>query len=235
MNNPIIKNSLTKSLFMNTSFMKTSFARLSASNLSVPLWSTSRFYSRLLPAVILSLSALSGCQKAPEPEIVESDTQNVPVTTTVNQDINAEEINQQNIDEMAAETEREANLENLENNIGAAGVTPNAETMTPSPEQAIKGLQVTDVRYRSAAGETLSVVFETSATGVLNAIVTLPSNTKMTLSAPEGQGNNPTYRSADGNIELVSHGGGSAIDLMQNNNITSFEAISAEAEVITQP
>ena len=58
---------------------------------------------------------------------------------------------------------------------------------------------------------------------------------KMTLSAPEGQGNNPTYRSKDGSTELVSHGGGSAIDLMQKGKLTSFDATSAEAEVITQP
>lgn len=81
----------------------------------------------------------------------------------------------------------------------------------------------------------MSVVFETSATGVLNAIVTLPNKPKMTLSALEGQGNNPTYRSKDGSTELVSHGGGSAIDLMQKGKLTSFDATSAEAEVITQP
>ena len=56
----------------------------------------------------------------------------------------------------------------------------------------------------------------------------------MTLSAPEGQGNNPTYRSSDGSIELVSHAGGGTIDLVQNNKITSFDAVSAEAEVITE-
>jgi hypothetical protein len=68
----------------------------------------------------------------------------------------------------------------------------------------------------------------------LNAIVTLPNSPKLTLSAPEGQGNNPTYRSKDGSIELVSHGGGSSIDLIENGTITSYEATSAEAEVVTQ-
>ncbi len=56
----------------------------------------------------------------------------------------------------------------------------------------------------------------------------------MTLSAPEGQGNKPTYRSSAGSIQLVSHGGGSSIDLIQNNKTTSFEAISVEAEVISE-
>ncbi|WP_350571896.1 hypothetical protein, partial [Pseudomonas sp. H26/SER47-MNA-CIBAN-0231] len=77
-------------------------------------------------------------------------------------------------------------------------------------------------------GENLSVVFETSAAGVLNAIVTLPSKPKITLSAPEGQGNNPTYRSSDGSIQLVSHAGGGSIDFIRNNKVTSFDAVSAE-------
>ena len=104
----------------------------------------------------------------------------------------------------------------------------------PNPEQAIKGAQITDVRYKSAAGDTLSVVFETSAAGLLNAIVTRPNQPKLTLSAPEGQGNNPTYRSADGSTQLVSHAGGSTIDFIQNDTVTSFDALSAEAEVITE-
>ena len=104
----------------------------------------------------------------------------------------------------------------------------------PNPEQAIKCAQITDVNYRSASGETIFVIYETSEKGVLNAIVTLPNKPKMTLSAPEGQGNNPTYRSNDGSIQLVSHGGGSSIDLIQNNKTTSFEAISVEAEVISE-
>ncbi|MGB2082484.1 MAG: hypothetical protein ACPHVJ_05970, partial [Psychrobacter sp.] len=112
--------------------------------------------------------------------------------------------------------------------------TANDSAEKPNPEQAIKGAQITDVRYKSAAGESLSVVFETSAAGMLNAIITRPNQPKMTLSAPEGQGNNPTYQSADGSIQLVSHAGGGTIDLIRNNKVTSFDAVSAEAEVITE-
>lgn len=198
--------------------------------------SLAKNYSRLLPALILSLGSLvtlSACQK--EPETVEAPaevaSQTVPVTTVVTDD----QIAQTKVPEDSMANEREIDLAELENNVGAAGVTPNAETTIPSPEQAIKGTQITDVQYRSQSGATMTVVFETSATGVLNATVSLPNRAKMTLSAPDGQGNNPTYRSKDGTIELISHGGGGTIDLMQSGQLTSFEAVSVEAEVITQP
>ncbi len=200
--------------------------------------SLAKNYSRLLPALILSLGSLvtlSACQK--DPETVEAPAevarQTVPVTTLVTDD----QIAKTEVVEDSVANDREVNLAELENNIGAAGagVTPNAETTTPSPEQAIKGTQITDVQYRSDSGATMSVVFETSATGVLNAIISLSNKPKITLSAPEGQGNNPTYRSKDSTIELISHGGGGTIDLMQSGQLTSFEAVSVEAEVIIQP
>ncbi|WP_350559935.1 hypothetical protein [Psychrobacter sp. CAL346-MNA-CIBAN-0220] len=192
--------------------------------INAPILLAPKSYFRILPAVLLSLCGfltLSACQKMPDSETAAdtqtaTDDQMTPVATSIND-------HNQNVDDVVVVEQ------------SAEGVTSNAKTITPSPKQAIKGTQITDVRYRSAAGDTLSVVFETSATGVLNAILTLPNKPKMTLSAPEGQGNNPTYRSADGNIELLSHGGGSTIDLMQNDKVTSFEAISAEAEVVTQP
>ena len=159
-----------------------------------------------LKIAALSLFILSGCQKAPTPD------------TAANS-------NQLNMDDSTMTTESMPD---------DADITPNPETMPLSPQQPIKGTQVTDVHYRSATGETLTVVFKTSAIGVLSAMITLPDQTKMTLSAPEGQGNNPTYQSVDGDIELVSHEGGTIIDLIRNNTVTSFEAISAEAEVITQ-
>jgi hypothetical protein len=180
--------------------------------------------------------ALIACQQEPETETVVIEESAAPVATTVEEtDVNNEE-NEQKSATIIEETssEHDIELESLEDDLGAAGVTTNTETSSPNPEQAVKGTQITDVEYRSASGESLSVVFETSATGVLNAIVTLPNRPKLTLSAPEGQGNNPTYRSKDGSIELVSHGGGSSIDLIENGNITSYEATSAEAEVVTQ-
>ena len=194
-----------------------------------------KFNACLLPVVFLSFASLtlSACQKEPETKTqAQTATQSSATTPDISDD---NTIDVDSVDAKGTETEREAELTDLENNIGAEGVTPNAETTTPSPEQTIKGTQITDVQYRSDEGTIILVVFETSATGVLNAILTLPDKSKMTLSAPEGQGNNPTYRSEDGNIQLVSHGGGSTIDLMQDNKVTSFEAVSAEAEVITQP
>lgn len=196
-------------------------------------------YSRIITALVLSLGSLvtlSACQKEPEPAETPAEVavQTTPVTTGIESNTEATGATGATEDN-SVQIEREIDLAQLDNNIGAAGVTPNAETTTPSSEQAIKGTQITDVQYRSESGAMLSVVFETSATGVLNASVTLPNKSKMILSAPEGQGNNPTYRSKDGSVELVSHGGGGNIDLMQNGQLISFEAVSVEAEVITQP
>ena len=197
----------------------------------------SKPYFQAISAIFLSLSLLSACQKTPEPEtdnetISEAAVQTTPVTTNINVDTTAN--NGDDIANSEVSSEQDVSLTELENDLGATDSTANNTAPAPNPEQAIKGAQITDVRYKNAAGESLLVVFETSAAGVLNAIVSLPNKPKMTLSAPEGQGNNPTYRSSDGSIQLVSHAGGGTIDLVQNNKITSFDAVSAEAEVITE-
>ncbi len=190
----------------------------------------------LFPIIALSLSslALTACQKEPETEpVAETPVQTTPEATSFENNIGNDTVDNQ-VKAADSKSAGDVDLASLENNIGAADVTPNAETTTSSSEQAIAGTQITNMTYRNAAGENLSVIFETSAAGVLNAIVTLPNKPKMTLSAPEGQGNNPTYRSKDGSIELISHGGGSSIDLVQKGKVTSFEATSAEAEVVSQ-
>ncbi len=199
-------------------------------------------YYHTLPAIFFSALLLTACQKTPEPEAetktqAETDVQTTPVTTNINVPEDNGDGDSNGTDastEPATDTERDISLTQLEDNLETTGSAPNSASASPNPEQAIKGAQITDVLYKSAAGETLSVVFETSAAGLLNAIVTLPNKPKMTLTAPEGQGNNPTYRSSDGNIQLVSHAGGGSIDLIRNNKITSFDAISAEAEVVAE-
>ena len=195
----------------------------------------SKPFFKAISITFLSLSLLSACQKTPEPETVNENSADATTQTTpVSSNINAPKVADEDTDKSAVNTEADMSLTELENELGAADTSANSTAIAPNPEQAIKGAQITDVNYRSASGETLFVIFETSEKGVLNAIVTLPGKPKMTLSAPEGQGNNPTYRSNDGNIQLVSHGGGSSIDLIQNNKITSFDAISVEAEVVTE-
>ena len=194
---------------------------------------------RTAPAIFFSLLLLTACQKDPEPEATdtttaETSTQTTPVTTNINVD-EAEGSNSDDAQNVAqTDSERDMSLTELDKDLSDTTSTANDSAEKPNPEQAIKGAQITDVRYKSAAGESLSVVFETSAAGMLNAIITRPNQPKMTLSAPEGQGNNPTYQSADGSIQLVSHAGGGTIDLIRNNKVTSFDAVSAEAEVITE-
>ncbi|WP_201570558.1 hypothetical protein [Psychrobacter nivimaris] len=199
----------------------------------------SKLLYRTAPAIFLSLLLLTACQKDPEPEATdtttaETSTQTTPVTTNINVD-EAENSNVDDAKNVAqTDSERDMSLTELDKDLNDTMLTANDSAEKPNPEQAIKGAQITDVRYKSAAGESLSVVFETSAAGMLNAIITRPNQPKMTLSAPEGQGNNPTYQSADGSIQLVSHAGGGTIDLIRNNKVTSFDAVSAEAEVITE-
>lgn len=192
---------------------------------------------KAISVTLLGLSLLSACQKTPESETAEeiaadTTTQTTPISSNINAPKVAE--TKPSATDSAATLEQDTSSNESENELSAADTSTNSAAIMPNPEQAIKGAQITDVNYRSASGETLFVIFETSEKGVLNAIVTLPNKPKMTLSAPEGQGNNPTYRSNDGSIQLVSHGGGSSIDLIQNNKTTSFEAISVEAEVITE-
>lgn len=192
---------------------------------------------KAISITLLGLSLLSACQKTPEPETVnetaaEATTQTTPISSNINAPKVAE--TKPSATDSAATLEQDTSSNESENELSAADISTSSAAIMPNPEQAIKGAQITDVNYRSASGETLFVIFETSEKGVLNAIVTLPNKPKTTLSAPEGQGNNPTYRSNDGSIQLVSHGGGSSIDVIQNNKITSFEAISVEAEVITE-
>lgn len=192
---------------------------------------------KAISITLLGLSLLSACQKTPESETAEetaadTTTQTTPVSSNINAPKVAE--TKPSATDSAATLEQDTSSNESENELSAADISTSSAAIMPNPEQAIKGAQITDVNYRSASGETLFVIFETSEKGVLNAIVTLPNKPEMTLSAPEGQGNNPTYRSNDGSIQLVSHGGGSSIDLIQNNKTTSFEAISVEAEVITE-
>jgi hypothetical protein len=201
----------------------------------------SKLLYRTAPAIFFSLLLLTACQKDPEPEATdittaETSTQTTPVTTNINVD-EAEDNNvddTKNVAQTDTDSERDMSLTELNKDLSDTTPIANDGAEKPNPEQAIKGAQITDVRYKSAAGESLSVVFETSAAGMLNAIITRPNQPKMTLSAPEGQGNNPTYQSADGSIQLVSHAGGGTIDLIRNNKVTSFDAVSAEAEVITE-
>ncbi|MBH0006297.1 hypothetical protein I6E86_06395 [Psychrobacter sp. SWN149] len=204
-----------------------------------PSFAKSKPYHLKASAIFLSMLLLTACQKDPDPEIAsetsaETANQTTPVTSNINTNAADDAANNEANSTAQTDSEHDVSLSQLDDNLGSTKEMANTKAVTPDPHQAIKGAQITDVRYKSATGESLSVVFETSAAGMLNAIVTLPNKPKMTLSAPEGQGNNPTYQSNNGAIQLVSHAGGGTIDLIQNNKVTSFDAVSAEAEVVTE-
>lgn len=105
--------------------------------------------------------------------------------------------------------------------------TSNSKDVPPASE-----IQVTDVEYQDSKGRSIHVTFQTSATATLQADLRLPSGKRVLLTAPTGQGNNPTYRSTDGSIELVTHGGGSSIDLFYENQRAKFDAVNTESEIL---
>ena len=206
-----------------------------------PSFAKSKHYHLKASAIFLSMLLLTACQKEPETAsdknaetAAEAAKQTTPVTSNINTNAADDAANNEVDSTAQPNSDHDVSLSQLDDNLGNTNQMAETKAVTPDPNQAIKGVQITDVRYKSATGESLSVVFETSAAGVLNATVTLPNKPKMTLSAPEGQGNNPTYQSNNGAIQLVSHAGGGTIDLIQNNKVTSFDAVSAEAEVITE-
>ena len=206
-----------------------------------PRFANSKPYHLKASAIFLSILLLTACQKEPETASdnnvetpAETTKQTTPVTSNINTNAADDAANNELDSTAQTGSEHDVSLSQLDDNLGNTNQMAETKTVTPDPNQAIKGAQITDVRYKSATGESLSVVFETSAAGVLNATVTLPNKPKMTLSAPEGQGNNPTYQSNNGAVQLVSHAGGGTIDLIQNNKVTSFDAVSAEAEVVTE-
>jgi len=197
---------------------------ISPSTLSTP---------KLVTALLVSTLALSACNKAdnseptaePETAATSTSAQEVPVVTPPKPAVTPVEDNAVTNDTEAA---MPANDEQL--NDPSSQVAP----PTADPDVAIIGTQISNVDYKNDNGQTLKVVYETSVSGELNATTTLPSGKKVKLTATAGQGNNPTYTSADGSIDLVSHAGGGSVDLIQNSQPMSFNAVSAEAEVIPQ-
>lgn len=117
------------------------------------------------------------------------------------------------------ETESSASNEDTE--------SATTKDMPPASE-----IQVTDVEYQDSEGRSIHVTFQTSATATLQASLRLPSGKRILLTAPTGQGNNPTYRSTDGSIELVTHGGGSSMDLFYENQRAEFDAVKTDSEIL---
>ena len=199
----------------------------------------------LAVTLLLSICTLAACQKQDNAETQADDIQVTQITppaeaastsTTDAQTDTAEDLAQQDetkqpLNEQVSEQANDGAVEVISNDDITVN-TPAATGNQAVTDDITKEKQVTDVEYRSESGGTLKVTFQTSATAELQANVLLPSGKRVLLTAPPAQGNNPTYRSQDGSIELVSHSGGGSIDLVQNGKITNFDATSAEAEVV---
>ncbi|WP_227429739.1 hypothetical protein [Psychrobacter sp. I-STPA6b] len=196
---------------------------------------------RICSVALLSICTLAACEKQPD-----SDSSEDIKITKITPPENSEQDNLSTEAEVTTpQTTESTDLTEPETQVTEVEVLSN-DDLPPISQEAggqqtemiaddiTKEAQITDVDYRSESGETLKVTFQTSAIDELQANVTLPSGKKILLTAPEGQGNNPTYRSTDGSIELVSHGGGGSVDLVQNGKVVNFNAISAEAEVVVQ-
>lgn len=187
-----------------------------------------RLWQRGLLVVGMSGLLLTGCDSS-EPT---SDTA-TPVTETKENSAAAPEASV-TTDTNAVAQNTDAIQTSSENNSTPTDTVPtNTADNAGAPAETLAGAQITDMRYQNAAGETISVVYTTAPSGILSARLTLPNQAPMTLDAPEGQGNNPTYRSSDGKTQLVSHGGGNSIDVIVNDTVTSYEATSADARVVT--
>lgn len=161
------------------------------------------------------ISEPSGLSNAPNnTESVEIIDQQTPVTEA--------ELNE--IDSVQpSELEEATQTESSTNTVEASP----SKDVPPASE-----IQVTDVEYQDSKGRSIHVTFQTSATATLQADLRLPSGKRVLLTAPTGQGNNPTYRSTDGSIELVTHGGGSSIDLFYENQRAKFDAVNTESEIL---
>lgn len=142
------------------------------------------------------------------------------------------------IDQQTPETEVELNETDsvqpseLEEATQTESPTNTVEASLSKDVPPASEIQVTDVEYQDSKGRSIHVTFQTSATATLQADLRLPSGKRVLLTAPTGQGNNPTYRSTDGSIELVTHGGGSSIDLFYENQRAKFDAVNTESKIL---
>lgn len=208
-------------------------------------------------ALIGSLLVISGCQKsdnANEEQSLDAHSTDSDVKVTKmtppesdasSADSNQKEIVEEDVELTTLDSDREIYSYTTDDtqaqNIATGSTTVDEiekdqakNTAKPANTKPIKAeTQVTDVEYRDSKGKSIHVTFQTSAVDALEADLMLPSGKRVLLTAPIGQGNNPTYRSKDGSIELVTHGGGGSIDLLYEGKSTSFDAVSADAEVLT--
>ena len=209
---------------------------------------TNIFSTRSVPklavctVMLSSLLSLSACQKPNEGQ--EDSNKNTTENTTVVNTTETSTVETSQPSKPVEVVDVEHPTPDSENTANDASQTSEAEStdadpatgseLAPAAKAAAPAseVQLTDVEYKDSNGRSIHVTFQTSATDALQASLRMPSGKRILLTAPPGQGNNPTYRSADGSIELVTHGGGSKIDLLYENETIKFDAVKTDAEVI---
>lgn len=200
----------------------------------------------LCSVLLSSLLSLTACQDSNE---VQDEANQAPTDTTtesINGVDNSAENNNPNYEQQSVEIVDVETTEGLEvdpNDTAVADQSNQAESDNQPLEGSDSGsvadnsppaseIQVTDVEYQDSKGRSIQVTFQTSATATLQADLMLPSGKRVLLTAPTGQGNNPSYRSTDGSIELITHGGGASIDLLYQGQRTKFDAVQTDAEIL---
>lgn len=207
--------------------------------------STSTSSKLLLPSLVLAgLLGLTACQPSSDAQD-EANNQTTEASnsaeTSQSASLSSDPNNTESveiIDQQTPETEAELNETDsvqpseLEEATQTESSTNTVEASPSKDVPPASEIQVTDVEYQDSKGRSIHVTFQTSATATLQADLRLPSGKRVLLTAPTGQGNNPTYRSTDGSIELVTHGGGSSIDLFYENQRAKFDAVNTESEIL---
>lgn len=150
-----------------------------------------------LPSLLLLITvAIAACQQTSQPD--QSATMDEPVTETTDHS-----------DQVTIANDGEPN------DIASRD---SQQQITQSLNDFSEASQSTTIHYQSETGDTLTVIYQPNDEEGIEATVILATGEKLTLiaDAPDAiNSQNVLFHSADSSVELISHGGGSSVDLVQ--------------------